>query len=89
MNRIQYKHIERREGIMKTVFLLLLLLSTGGCAAKMSLSDLRHFAEGFRRAQEDEMRRCWVARCCWTSYYGSCPQHGPRSGYGTLRHPCY
>ena len=41
----------------KLCFTLLLLfvatLTTGGCAAKIGLSDLRHFAEGFRRAQED------------------------------------
>ena len=71
------------------VLLFVATLATGGCAAKIGLSDLRHFAEGFRRAQEDEIRRCWVARCCWTGYYGSCLQHGPLPGYRTLKHPCY
>ena len=32
------------------VLLFVATLTTGGCAAKIGLSDLRHFAEGFRRA---------------------------------------
>ena len=71
------------------VLLFVATLTTGGCAAKIGLSDLRHFAEGFWRAQEDKIRRCWVARCYWTGYYGSCLQHGPLPGYRTLKHPCY
>ena len=37
---------------MKTVFLLLLLVLTGGCASKQWATGLRHFTEGFQRAQE-------------------------------------
>ena len=60
---------------MKTVFLLLLLLSTGGCAAKQWTTHLHHFAEGYQRAQEREIRRCWQAGCFWDGP-GRCPRHG-------------
>ena len=60
---------------MKTVFLLLLLLSTGGCAAKQWTTYLHHFAEGFQRAQEREIRLCWQAGCFWNGP-GLCPRHG-------------
>ena len=60
---------------MKTVFLLLLLLSTGGCAAKQWTLYLHHFAEGFQRAQERGIRLCWQAGCFWNGP-GLCPRHG-------------
>ena len=60
---------------MKTVFLLLLLLSTGGCAAKQWTTHLHHFAKGYQRAQEREIRRCWQVECFWNGP-GRCFRHG-------------